>query len=72
MSSRPDWVDAIADRIPDIRALNLTRFVPPADFNGRERAVLILFGETNGFLDLVIIVFPYHLYILLLINFVQF
>jgi 8-oxo-dGTP pyrophosphatase MutT (NUDIX family) len=55
VSSRPDWVDAIANRIPEIRALNLTRFVPPADFNGRESAVLILFGETGGFLDLVII-----------------
>jgi 8-oxo-dGTP pyrophosphatase MutT (NUDIX family) len=55
VSARPEWVDAIATRIPEIRALNLTRFVPPADFAGRESAVLILFGATNGFLDLVII-----------------
>lgn len=51
----PAWVEAIQTRIPEIRALNLTRFVPPADFSGRESAVLILFGETAGFLDLVLI-----------------
>lgn len=51
----PAWVVAIENRIPEIRALNLTRFVPPADFKGRESAVLILLGETGGFLDLVLI-----------------
>lgn len=51
----PAWVEAIQNRIPEIRALNLTRFVPPADFAGRESAVLILFAEWKGFLDLVLI-----------------
>lgn len=53
--SRPDWVEAIAQRLPEIQALDLSQFVPPLDFSGRESAVLILFAETNGFLDLVII-----------------
>jgi 8-oxo-dGTP pyrophosphatase MutT (NUDIX family) len=52
---RPEWVDAITQRLPEIQSLKLSRFVPPADFSGKESAVLILFAETNGFIDLVII-----------------
>ena len=53
--SRPLWVDDIAAVLPTLTASDISRFVPPADFAGRESAVLILFGEFQGTPDIVII-----------------
>lgn len=53
--SRPEWIGSIADVLPRLNASDISRFVPPADFDGRESAVLILFGETQNIPDLIII-----------------
>jgi len=53
--SHPSWVDDIAAVLPTLTASDISRFVPPADFAGRESAVLILFGELQGTPDIVII-----------------
>lgn len=53
--SRPEWIDHIARLLPSLTASDISRFVPPANFDGRESAVLILFGEFQGVPDLVII-----------------
>lgn len=42
---RPDWLKPVIDAAATITARELTRFVPPAGFNGRQGAVLMLFGE---------------------------
>ena len=42
---RPDWLKPVIDGAAAITARELTRFVPPAGFNGRQGAVLMLFGE---------------------------
>ena len=41
----PGWFAGLADRLPGIRAIELSRFTPPADVEVRSSAVLILFGE---------------------------
>ena len=50
----PEWIDSVAAVLPRLTASDISRFVPPADFDGRESAVLILFGETQGIPDLII------------------
>ena len=40
----PDWLQPLADRLPTVRAEELSRFLPP-ESGGRHSAVLILFGE---------------------------
>ncbi len=52
---RPDWIDDIAQRIQSHDAKAYSRFAMPEDFHGRESAVLILFGESQGVPELVII-----------------
>ena len=53
--THPDWVVEIAKALPSLTANDISRYVPPADFDGRESAVLILFGETQGVPDIIII-----------------
>lgn len=53
--THPQWVSDIANALPTLSASDISRFVPPANFDGRESAVLILFGETQGIPDLIII-----------------
>ena len=55
MSARPQWIKDIAAVIPEMSASTIWRFSPPADFDGRESAILILFGETQLVPDVVII-----------------
>jgi 8-oxo-dGTP pyrophosphatase MutT (NUDIX family) len=44
----PDWLQPLADVLPDVRPEDLSRFLPP-ETGGRHSAVLILFGEgPNG------------------------
>lgn len=42
----PGWMQSIASVLPDVRADQLSTFVPPAS-GGRRSAVLMLFGETS-------------------------
>jgi 8-oxo-dGTP pyrophosphatase MutT (NUDIX family) len=49
------WLTRIASTISTLTASDISRFVPPADFDGREGAVLILFGDTQGIPDIVVI-----------------
>ena len=42
---RPEWLHPVIDGAHQITANELTKFVPPDDFSGREGAVLMLFGE---------------------------
>ncbi len=41
----PEWLRPLRDRIGDIRAEDLTAYVPPKDLRPREGAVLVLFGD---------------------------
>jgi 8-oxo-dGTP pyrophosphatase MutT (NUDIX family) len=40
----PTWLQPLADALPEVRAEDLSRFLPP-ETGGRHSAVLILFGE---------------------------
>jgi 8-oxo-dGTP pyrophosphatase MutT (NUDIX family) len=42
--SVPEWLQALAEAIPNVRPEELSRFTPPAE-GGRHSAVLVLFGE---------------------------
>ncbi|MEY3278322.1 MAG: hypothetical protein RLZZ426_808 [Actinomycetota bacterium] len=53
-TSQP-WLTSIVSKASEITANDISRFVPPADFEGREGAVLILFGETQDVPDIVVI-----------------
>ena len=50
-----NWLTSIVSKASELTANDISRFVPPADFEGREGAVLILFGETQGIPDIVVI-----------------
>lgn len=50
----PDWLRPIADAIPSLASTELSLFAPPAE-GGRDSAILLLFGETNGEPDLLFI-----------------
>jgi 8-oxo-dGTP pyrophosphatase MutT (NUDIX family) len=54
-ASYSDWLTRIATTVPHLTANDISRFVPPANFEGREGAVLILFGETQDVPDIVVI-----------------
>lgn len=41
----PDWLEPVRTGAEQITVHELTRFMPPDDFDGRTGAVLILFGE---------------------------
>ena len=41
----PGWLDPVLRCLPEVKASQLSRFLPPEDGAGREAAVLILFGE---------------------------
>lgn len=49
------WLTRIVSTVSTLTASDISRFVPPHDFDGREGAVLILFGETQGVPDIVVI-----------------
>ncbi len=51
----PDWLRALAEALPGVRAEQLTRFLPPPGGGGRHSAVLVLFGETDGAPDVLLI-----------------
>jgi 8-oxo-dGTP pyrophosphatase MutT (NUDIX family) len=50
----PDWLAPVAERVSQIRAEDLSAFLPPEE-GGRESAVLILFGEGEHGPDLLLI-----------------
>ena len=50
----PDWLHMFVDGVAQSRTEDFTAFLPPAE-GGREGAVLVLFGETDGEPDLLII-----------------
>lgn len=50
----PRWLQPLADAAGQVRAHELSRFVPPAE-GGRQSAVLILFGESDGRPDVLLI-----------------
>jgi 8-oxo-dGTP pyrophosphatase MutT (NUDIX family) len=50
----PDWLTKLAGRAADVRAEELSRFVPTGD-GGRASAVLVLFGEGPDGADLLLI-----------------
>ena len=51
----PAWLQPLAQRIPEVRAEELTRFAAPQDPSLRRSAVLVLFGETDDQPDVLII-----------------
>jgi len=51
----PDWLRQLAEALPGVRPEQLTRFLPPAGGGGRHSAVLVLFGETAGEPDVLLI-----------------
>jgi 8-oxo-dGTP pyrophosphatase MutT (NUDIX family) len=50
----PDWLRPLADKAATITTEDLSQFPPPA-LGGRQSAVLLLFGETDGVPDILII-----------------
>lgn len=53
--NRPEWVEQFAQAIPQLQAHELSRFVPSEDIDARQSAVLLLFGETERGIDVVLI-----------------
>jgi 8-oxo-dGTP pyrophosphatase MutT (NUDIX family) len=51
----PAWLHRLVDRVPSITAEDLTRFAAPADPSLRRSAVLVLFGESDGQPDVLLI-----------------
>ena len=49
----PTWLEPLKDRVRGVPATALTRFTPPRE-GGRNSAVLVLIGETNGAAGLLI------------------
>ena len=50
----PQWLEPLAERMPDLRGEDLTRFLPPPE-GGRAAAVLMLMGEGPDGPDVLII-----------------
>ncbi|MFC7883673.1 NUDIX hydrolase [Streptomyces sp. NPDC057376] len=44
----PGWLDPVVRAVATVRPTQLSRFLPPEDGAGRQSAVLILFGESEG------------------------
>jgi len=55
MADVPGWLEPLAHLARTVRAEELSRFVPPDDHDGREGAVLMLFGEDADGPDLLLI-----------------
>ena len=53
--NRPVWVEDIAAKLHGVKPEEFSRFAMPEGFEGRESAVLILFGESQNIPDLVFI-----------------
>lgn len=53
-STLPAWLETFVDAVAQSRTEDFTAFLPPPE-GGREGAVLVLFGETDGVPDLLII-----------------
>ncbi|CAB5006829.1 MAG: NUDIX domain-containing protein [Actinobacteria bacterium] len=51
----PDWLMPVVEVARTVRADQLSQFIPPDDHDGREGAVLILFGEGDLGPDLLLI-----------------
>lgn len=51
----PGWLQHLVQRVPQITATELTRFPAPLDASLRRSAVLVLFGESQGQPDVLII-----------------
>ena len=51
----PDWLMPVVEVARTVRAEQLSQFIPPDDHDGREGAVLILFGEGDLGPDLLLI-----------------
>jgi len=50
----PDWLQPVAEKTVTITLEDLSPFLPPGE-GGRQSAVLLLFGETDGVADLLLI-----------------
>ena len=50
----PEWLAPVAEKVADMRAEDLSAFVPPEE-GGRESAVLILFVEDGHGPDVLLI-----------------
>jgi 8-oxo-dGTP pyrophosphatase MutT (NUDIX family) len=48
MSELPAWLQPLATAARDVRAEDMSRFLPPDDGSGRESAVLMAFGQAAG------------------------
>jgi 8-oxo-dGTP pyrophosphatase MutT (NUDIX family) len=53
--TEPAWLQAIREVLPTLSSEVLGRWQPPTDFDGRESAVLLLFGDDDGVPELVVI-----------------
>jgi 8-oxo-dGTP pyrophosphatase MutT (NUDIX family) len=51
----PVWLAALVAALPGVRPEQLSRFLPPPGGGGRHSAVLVLFGETDGRPDVLLI-----------------
>jgi 8-oxo-dGTP pyrophosphatase MutT (NUDIX family) len=57
----PDWLRPVESAAADITVHDLTRFMPPADHDGRYGAVLVLFGEGQRGPDLLLTERAHHM-----------
>ena len=53
--AEPSWLQTIREVLPTLSSEVLGRWQPPTDFDGRESAVLLLFGDDDGVPELVVI-----------------
>lgn len=55
MTAVPQWLQPVAELAAVVKPEQLSTFLPPDEFDGREGAVLVLFGEGDHGPDLLII-----------------
>jgi 8-oxo-dGTP pyrophosphatase MutT (NUDIX family) len=57
----PEWLRPVRDGAAEMTVQDLTRFLPPDDFDGRTGAVLVLFGEGPAGPDLLLTERAHHM-----------
>lgn len=57
----PDWLSPVRVSAEQVTVDRLTRFEPPEDFDGRDGAVLMLFGDGAGGRDLLLTERAHHM-----------
>ena len=55
MSGDPTWLSDVKSALESVTEFPIARFAPPADFQGRESAVLIALSDWNGTPEMVVI-----------------